>query len=366
IFGKTEGAERQLAETERSHKPGKWERRWGAIKSSLENFIPEVKPGNQTALGTRAAPFAAFIARMHRSIHNLWGFGVLEDWDHKSSSNQFNNQELWTMIEIVLNTEGTMDKLTMVRPSGFLPFDVAAMDVVMSAGPYPDPPGAIKSANGKIYLHWRFHRDDRACGTFGVDPYILGTPPQDTINGDTSEIAKGSAHPETGVPGTAGMAGLPAPRAVPRMLTRGGSSGGGHRKYDDEATPEPDPGHGARAAARVVNSQDPEAHRAAETWFSAYGRGDIPGMVIASALPFRSGGGVVAKNERDLGKVYRTLVSEASGSRVISHFQVYSASSVRGARGALPQSGADGAGQLFAVGRAGSDEFVLILSKQNG
>ena len=49
------------------------------VQSALENFIPEVKPGNQTALNTRAAPFAAFIARMHRSIHELWGFGFLEE-----------------------------------------------------------------------------------------------------------------------------------------------------------------------------------------------------------------------------------------------------------------------------------------------
>ena len=49
------------------------------MQAALENFIPEVKPGNQTALNTRAAPFAAYIARMHRSIHKLWGFGELED-----------------------------------------------------------------------------------------------------------------------------------------------------------------------------------------------------------------------------------------------------------------------------------------------
>src|SRR5262249_58332987 len=125
------------------------------------------------------------------------------------------------------NGDETIDRLTVAGRSGFLPFDVAAMDVVMSAGPFPDPPAAIRSKNGKIYLHWRFHRDDRACGTFGVDPYILGTPPEDTILGDTSEVAKGSAHPETGVPGTAGKGGRPAaagggPGAPPRGARGGG------------------------------------------------------------------------------------------------------------------------------------------------
>jgi TonB family protein len=362
IFGKTEGAPRELSENESSHKQGKWEKRWGAIKSSLENFIPEVKPGNQTALGTRAAPFAAYIARMHRGIHKLWGFGVLEDWDKKSASNPLNNMELWTMIEIVLNGDGTVDKLTIARPSGFLPFDVAAMDVVMSAGPYPDPPSAIKSSNGKIYLHWRFHRDDRACGTFGVDPYILGNPPEDTINGDTSEIPRSAAHPEGVGNGNMGGIPTPAPRAAPRSLTRGG--GGGHRKYDDEHMAEPDPVHGARAAAHVPNPQDPDARKAAETWFSGYRRGDLATLLSVSGAPFKSGGNVVAKSDADLTKVYKSLLAEAGESRNIVRMQIYTASTVRGVRGGLPASGDEGAGQLFAVGRAGNEEFVLVLGRR--
>ena len=31
----------------------------------------------------------------------------------------------------------------------------------------------IKSWDGKVYLDWEFHRDDRQCGTFGVYPHIL-------------------------------------------------------------------------------------------------------------------------------------------------------------------------------------------------
>ena len=96
LFGADAAAERRLAQTERSKKVGRFQQRIGRVQSSLENFIPEVKPGNQTALNTRAAPFAAYIARMHRSIHNLWGFGMLEEWDEKSSSNPFNNPNLLT------------------------------------------------------------------------------------------------------------------------------------------------------------------------------------------------------------------------------------------------------------------------------
>jgi hypothetical protein len=64
-----------------------------------------------------------------------------------------------------------------VRASGYLPFDAAAIDVAFNAGPYPDPPRAIRSANGKIYVHWQFHRDERQCATSGVDYFILDNPP---------------------------------------------------------------------------------------------------------------------------------------------------------------------------------------------
>jgi hypothetical protein len=74
----------EIAKRQTSHRKGRWEQKRDRVHAALENFTPEVKPGNQTALGTRAAPFAVFIARMHRQIHELWGFGFLEDLDGKS------------------------------------------------------------------------------------------------------------------------------------------------------------------------------------------------------------------------------------------------------------------------------------------
>ncbi len=84
IMGKEKvDEERQVAARRMSAKKGRWERKLDAIKSSLENFVPDVRPGNQTALKTRAHPYALYIARMHRRIHELWGFGFLEDLDEQ-------------------------------------------------------------------------------------------------------------------------------------------------------------------------------------------------------------------------------------------------------------------------------------------
>ncbi|HEY0707471.1 MAG TPA: TonB C-terminal domain-containing protein, partial [Polyangia bacterium] len=177
VFGDDAAAAAEFAKKRSTKKGGRFTQHLARMQSAYENFIPEVKPGNQTALNARAAPFAAFIARMHRSIHERWGFGFLVDLESKPASNPLNNRQLVTKLEIVLAADGTVDKVTIIKPSGQLPFDSAAIDTVYSSGPYSDPPSAIRSGNGKIYVHWTFHRDERQCATSGVNYYILDNGP---------------------------------------------------------------------------------------------------------------------------------------------------------------------------------------------
>ncbi|MDB4967482.1 MAG: hypothetical protein JWN44_3171 [Myxococcales bacterium] len=187
-FAAAEQERRTAAKAEKSHVAGRWDRvqqKIAAIRSSIENFTPAVKPGNQAELGTRASPFAAYITAMHRQIHKLFTLGFLSDIETRSDS-AYANEELWTQLEIVIKGDGTVERVGIVHGSGLLAFDVAAIDSVMSAAPFPVPPTAIKSANGKVYLDWQFHRDERACGTFGVDPHILTTVAENGEH-DTSE-----------------------------------------------------------------------------------------------------------------------------------------------------------------------------------
>lgn len=177
-FGTDAEAAEALARSQRSKRKGKFAARQALVRSALENFIPEVKPGNQTALNTRAAPFAQFITRMHRKIHELWAFGFLNDLDGKPSHLPLNDPNLVAKLEIVLDPQGHVDRVNMVRSSGLTVYDAAAIDVVYSAAPYPPPPPTILSGNGKVYIHWTFHRNEMACDTMGVDYFILNNGPK--------------------------------------------------------------------------------------------------------------------------------------------------------------------------------------------
>ena len=162
-----------VAKQEKSKHKGKFTERRERVFSALENFINEVTPGNQTELNTRAAPFAQFIARMHRQIHEKWAFGFLNQMDASFRDSPMNDLKLIAKLEIVLDGEGNVDKIAMVRTSGITGFDGAAISAVYDAAPFPTPPTAILSGNGKVYIHWKFHRNGDACGTPGVNYFIL-------------------------------------------------------------------------------------------------------------------------------------------------------------------------------------------------
>jgi hypothetical protein len=332
IVGK-ETAERELA-LGRKKKPsmrrGRFERKMGAVKSALENFTPEVKPGNQTALKTRAAPFAVYLARMHRRIHELWAFGFLEDLDRKPSNHPFNNWELHTVLETVINPDGTVHKINIVKPSGLLEFDVAAIDAFLTAEPYESSPEQIRSPDGRVYIHWGFYRNYRQCGTFNAQPFILSEAPKDADTIDDSAMV----------------------RNMPRRKSKPGqqaSSGGA------AAT-------AARSQTGLPSSTDPEALHTANLWLNGFHHADLAKMLRVTGAPFQSGDVVVASSVNEVGNVYKTLRQETPGG--IRDWKLMTPAGYRKRFDALPAGIEDGKPQLLMVVRAGKEQFTLVLARQ--
>jgi TonB family protein len=357
LFGDDDRERARLAEERSPKRRGRFTERLGRLGQALENFIPEVRPGNQTALNTRAAPFAVFIARMHRSIHELWGFGFLEDLNSKPTSNPFNDPKLWTKVEIVLNGDGSIDKVGVIKSSGYTPFDAAAVDVVWSAGPYPDPPAAIRSGNGKIYVHWSFHRDDRQCATSGADYFILD-------NGGSTADANGSSRglPMPGNPNAA-RSGKRVARSVPDSAAHRAK----RRELDQAAggPEEPDAEANKRVQSQMARSDDPEAKAVAQRWFDGFSRGDIKRMLGEVRLPFRSSGGVAAQSSTQLKNLFLSLIDETA-SRQLASVEMHSPAGARAALGGVPSGFETPEPLLFAVGNVGGEAFVLVLGRREG
>jgi TonB family protein len=82
-----------------------------------------------------------------------------------------------SVLEIVFNPDGTLHRVGIARTSGVVLFDHGAYASVINAQPFPAPPAAIQSGDGRVYVHWGFHSNELACGTFNAQPYIIPSPP---------------------------------------------------------------------------------------------------------------------------------------------------------------------------------------------
>jgi len=345
IYGAVADRERKVGPQKPSFKRGRFGNKWAMYKQSIENFIPEVKPGNQTALKTRAHPFAVYIAQMHNQIHEQWGFGFLiEAGDHR----EYDDMSLEATLELVVMPDGTLEKApTIVRGSGKLNFDVAAMDSVMTASPFGAPPKAIRSANGKTYIHWDFHRDARECMTAFVRPYILTTPP------DPNEVdaTTGEPKPERGLPSPK----ILARRKEPARATVPVKTGGG-----DETT-DGDPKAAARGADELPDPADPAARKLLDRLVAALSKRDVAALIKLTAPDgLRSRGEAVP----DARAALASLVAEqASAAKLVPQRQVATAGGARKMLGGLPPGEGGEPTALYGVVKLGK-QFLVVTMKR--
>src|SRR6478736_12935 len=166
-------------ERRRSAHLGSWHpmdpSRW---RSAIENYVPSVQLGNQTALNTAASAFGSYLSMIHNRIHPIFADSFLGSLDNLPAGHPMNNKDLSTEVEIVLDQEsGNVVRMGVTKFSGITAFDIAALDSVKRAAPFGAPPQAIVSPDGKVYLHWEFHRNEYACSTLNARPFMLKAKP---------------------------------------------------------------------------------------------------------------------------------------------------------------------------------------------
>lgn len=395
-FDVSEKERRDAALAVRSSGVGHWDRlmqKQALLRASLENYTPNVRPGNQSELGTRKHPFAAFIAAMHRQIHKFWGEGYLAALDARNDRTY--DMSLVTAVEISLNDDGSLSGMIIARSSGNGVFDAAALDSVMSASPFPSPPGAIKSKDGKIYITWRFHRDDRQCATDFVDAHILTTPPKPGAGPSlplkpaaprlaTTEPA-GPAGAGSGAGGFAGggrPGGLPGGGAGGTRLFPSAAAGAGTGAPPANVPNMPNtsellglkpptgaagapggagagagPG-GKRTAPPKPTTVPDDAREAAERWLTAYQKSDLRWLAASSALPFTAGGKTVAEDKTQIRAFYTDMLSE--GVPRSDRVTYYTQSQIAKRLGRLPRGG-DEEDMTFAWIELSGEDLILIM-----
>ncbi len=151
------------------------EKRWSEFRAAIENYITGVKPGNTTALNAAADPFAAYLAAFHRNLHMEFAHGFLGSLP---TFGALGNPNLVAKVEIVVNPDGSLDRVGIVKTSGDLMYDFGAFNAVQRGAPYPPTPEKIRSPDGRAYIQWALHRNESQCGTWNAEPFMVRDPPR--------------------------------------------------------------------------------------------------------------------------------------------------------------------------------------------
>jgi len=391
LYGESVDAPRRAEHLKQSKKKGVWEEANAHWQSPLENMIPEVKVGNQTALRSKKHPFARYITKIHRSIHEAWAWGFLEQLDTRGRNHELNDYELWTRVELVLTRDGVIDNVMTVHHSGSLVFDAAAREIVHSIGPFPNPPREILSGNGKVYIHWAFHRNERACGTYGAQPFILDNAGEGDRPDPDMEVQLGTAPPAGGRRlerggSHAGHNHGPARPVAPNVaqgpaLPPGVGGNPGVGRTPSVAPPKPGAQGGGGAAlpltkpttrpAAAALASDPAAQRAAHAWLDDLVQGRLDKLAARSTLPFYSGSTMVARTKEERADVLQSLSEEArvdGGKRAAKYTKpdVLTAAKLRKVFGSVPSGVQEGDGYVYALTKVRGDFLILILQKKFG
>lgn len=148
----------------------------GKVRRALKSNSSWVTAGEQEPLGKRKKVFRNYLHVIHDRIHALFADSFLGSLTSLDPSDPLNNFDLNAKLEFEILKTGQVNDVHVIKSSGMTVFDAAAVDSIYRSAPYHPPPQVIMSWNERVYLRWGFYRNNRKCGPFNAEPYILRAP----------------------------------------------------------------------------------------------------------------------------------------------------------------------------------------------
>lgn len=123
-----------------------------------ESMPRDMKVGSFTALNTDRYLFYTFYARMEELIRYRWETRVqqaINNFDRPTLS-QAGNRNWTTHVEFLLDKTGQLRQALIMKESGIMAFDAAAVNAFRDAKVFPNPPQEMIQDDGFIHVKFSF------------------------------------------------------------------------------------------------------------------------------------------------------------------------------------------------------------------
>lgn len=125
--------------------------------SSTTDYLKDYEKGLETSLSTREFLYYTYFKRIKSQIQQHWEPNIKGKISQiMKSGRQIASIDRVTKLVIILNNEGDLTRIQVIRDSGILELDQAAIDAFKSAAPFPNPPSGLVEQDGTIKIRWDF------------------------------------------------------------------------------------------------------------------------------------------------------------------------------------------------------------------
>jgi TonB family protein len=120
------------------------------------DYLNGVEEGDRTLLNRKRTSYASFFERVQVAIKNNWEPASLYR-RRDPTGRVYGTIDRVTILQVALNSDGTLASLTVKQPSGLDFLDEEAVRAVRAAAPFPNPPEGLKDLNGHIQFSFGFY-----------------------------------------------------------------------------------------------------------------------------------------------------------------------------------------------------------------
>jgi TonB family protein len=119
------------------------------------DYIKDVPKGEETMLNSKEFRYATFFNRVKRGVSDHWNPGEVY-LRHDPYGNIYGVKDRYTVLNVVLNSDGGLSDVSVAHSSGGGYLDDEAGHAFQLASPFPNPPQGLLENDGLIRFQFGF------------------------------------------------------------------------------------------------------------------------------------------------------------------------------------------------------------------
>lgn len=125
--------------------------------SQTDDYLEDVKEGAQTLLNTKEFIYYSYFMRVKDQLRSHWNPRIRQNVQvlYAKDRNIANNVKA-TSVRVTLNKSGYLEKIELLKTSGYEELDVAAIQAFQAAAPFLNPPTGLLEKDKRIRIVWDF------------------------------------------------------------------------------------------------------------------------------------------------------------------------------------------------------------------